>query len=163
VELTAVWLHFMRGGEELPMVPVLCGPFSPLPGESRHPEDIPHVSALLEVLGDVVREHRTLVIAAGDLAHIGPAFGDSMPADGMTRARLRASDEERMRIICEGDAQSFLEGVKRQHHHRVCGLSPIYLALRLLRSERGTVAGYAQCPADARGASLVSVCGILLH
>jgi AmmeMemoRadiSam system protein B len=163
VELAAIWLHFMRGGKEIPLVPILCGSLAPLFHDNRYPEALPHVSAALEALVGIMDRYRTLVIAAGDLAHIGPAFGDSLPADSLARARLKASDEELIDVICTGEAQTFFDRVKRQNHHRICGLSPIYLALQLLGPCHGTAVGYAQCPADNRGTSLVSICGILLH
>jgi len=164
VELAAVWLHFMRRGREIPLVPILCGSFAPLLGNDGHPKQLPHLSAAVEALRKATSRYRTLVIAAGDLAHVGPAFGDSLPLDLLGRARLKGSDEELMGIICTGDAQALFQQVKQQgNRHRICGLPPIYLALRILGQPQGTVAGYAQCPADSRGTSLVSICGILLR
>ena len=165
IELAAVWLHFMRKGKEIPLVPILCGSFAPLFRNDGHsPEELPHLPAAVEALQRATSRYRTLVIAAGDLAHVGPAFGDSLPLDLLGRARLRASDEELMGTICTGDAQALFQRVKQQgNQRRICGLPSIYLALQLLGQAQGTVAGYAQCPADNRGTSLVSVCGILLR
>jgi len=163
LELAAVWLHFMRKGREIPLVPILCGSFAPLLENDGHAEDLPHLSAAVDALRKATARYRTLVIAAGDLAHVGPAFGDSLPLDLLGRARVRASDEELMEIICTGDAQALLQRVKQQSQRRICGLPPIYLTLQLLGQSQGTVADYAQCPADSRGTSLVSICGILLH
>ena len=55
-------------------------------------------------------------------------------------------------------------GVVREEKdaRKVCGLPPVYLTLRLLGDDaRGEVVGYAQCPADPDGGSLVSVAGVL--
>jgi len=163
VELAAVWLHFMRKGREIPLVPILCGSFAPLFKNDGHPDVLPHLSAAVEALRKATSRYRTLVIAAGDLAHVGPAFGDSLPLDLLSRARLKASDEELMGIVCTGDAQALFQQVKQQSQRRICGLPPIYLALQLLGQAQGTVTGYAQCPADNRGTSLVSICGIVLR
>ena len=53
--------------------------------------------------------------------------------------------------------------VGRLDRRNVCGLSPIYLALRLLGQTTGQRAGYERCPADQEGGSWVSVCGVLLE
>jgi hypothetical protein len=45
----------------------------------------------------------------------------------------------------------------------VCGLPPIYLTLRLLDEAQGEPAGYALCPADVQGTSVVTIAGVLLH
>jgi AmmeMemoRadiSam system protein B len=164
VELATVWLHFMRRGKEIPLVPILCGSFAPLLQDDAHPEALPHVSAAVDALRKATSRYRTLVIAAGDLAHVGPAFGDSLPLDIVGRARLKAHDNELMDVICTGDAQALLQQVKQQgSQRRICGLPPVYVALQILGQTQGSVAGYAQCPADNRGTSLVSICGILLR
>ena len=45
---------------------------------------------------------------------------------------------------------------------RICGISPIYFALRLLRGSKGESLGYDQCPADSGGGSLVTIVGSIL-
>ena len=63
----------------------------------------------------------------------------------------------------DGDEEAFYRQVKEERdRRRICGLPPIYMALRLLGETQGVVAGYAQCPADDQRTSFVSVCGILL-
>ena len=52
-------------------------------------------------------------------------------------------------------------GVSRDQR-RICGLTPIYLALRVLgEGVSGQVTAYDQCPADPMGGSLVSVAGVI--
>lgn len=164
VELVTIWLHFMRRGKEIPLVPILLGSLGSLQQGNGDPGDEHPFCVTVEALRKATSRYRTLIIVAGDLAHVGPAFGDSMPLDILGRARLKASDGELMDTICAGDAEALLERARRQGNpHRVCGLPPIYLALRILGETRGTVSGYAQCPADNRGTSLVSICGIVLR
>ena len=106
----------------------------------------------------------TLVIAAGDLAHVGPNFGDATPVDGVGRAALAAEDAATMDAICRGDAAGFFELSRAEgDRRRICGLSPIYLMLRLLGPMEGESMGYDQCPADVEGGSLVSIVGALLY
>jgi AmmeMemoRadiSam system protein B len=164
LELASVWLHFMRRGKEIPLVPILCGSFARFLHSEDQPEDTPHLAAAVDALQKASSRYRTLVIASGDLAHVGPAFGDSLPLDIVGRGRLQSSDQELLDIICTGDAPALLQQVKQEgDQRRICGLPPIYLALQTLGHTQGSVAGYAQCPADSRGTSLVSICGISLH
>ncbi len=100
-------------------------------------------------------------MAAGDLSHIGPAFG-GQPVGLVERARLQAADQELVERICAGDGEAFYSAIKRDGDCRnVCGLPPIYLALRLLSPVRGEAVAYDRCAADERGTSLVSVCGVI--
>ncbi len=162
IELAAVWLHYVLGEKECELVPILCGGFEPFIGDAS-PADDAELEAALHALKDAAHSRRTIVVAAADLAHVGPAFGDSLAVDLFAKARHKAADEGLMACICAGDAEGFLKQIKDEgDQRRICGLAPIYLALRLLGETSGTVTGYAQCPADQQGGSLVSVCGILL-
>ena len=162
IELAAVWLHFMRGGQPIPIVPILTGPLEP-------GGDSPSVRALLRSLRQSMRGRRALVIAAGDLAHVGPAF-DTPPVDPGQLILLKDADDALMDAMCQGSAQQFLSAIESvQDANNVCGVSPIYLTLRLLAAQNGqsplygTPRGYAVCPADPNQTSVVTVCGVTLH
>ncbi len=163
IELAAVWLHFLLGGVHCSLVPVLCGGFEAFVDEDANPAEDADLAACLDVLQETVSSRRTMIVAAGDLAHVGPAFGDSYGIDFVQKARLKTADEEMLNLICAGDEEALLELVRAEgDRRRVCGLPPIYLALRLLGETEGVVTGYAQCPADSQGTSFVSICGVLL-
>ena len=100
IELAAVWLHYFVGGRHCPVVPILCGSFAEFVTESSRPEDAEPIRRTLEVLADATSGRKTLVIAAGDLAHVGPAFGDPRPADAAERARVEAGDRQSLEAIC---------------------------------------------------------------
>jgi hypothetical protein len=107
---------------------------------------------------------RTLVVAAADLAHVGPAFGDPYGVDFVGRAQLRNADERLLSAMYAGDATAFFHMLREEGDRRhVCGLPPIYLTLRLLESASGEPSGYALCPADAQGTSFVSIAGVILR
>lgn len=165
IELAAVWFHYAIGGRRCPVVPLLCGSLHHhITGKSDPGQD-DAIGAVVDFLKQATAGRRTLVIAAGDLAHVGPAFGDEAPVDALGRARLKAEDEQTIAAICCGDAAGFFElSRKEEDARRICGMSPIYLALRLLGGQvRGEALGYDQCPADAVGGSLVSIVGALLY
>lgn len=166
IELAAVWLHYFMEGRELAVAPVLCGSFHHFISGRGRPADDEGIVAALEFLREATAGRRTLVIAAGDLAHMGPAFGDAMPLDAGARARLRADDEGSIGDILAGDADGFLERSRRElDSRRICGLSPIYLMLKYLEGRRlqGEAVGYDQCAADKQGGSVVSIAGVALY
>ena len=122
------------------------------------------MSGTVEVLRRVAASRRTLFVAAADLAHVGPAFGDPLPLDLAAKARLAEQDQRLMDIMGQGEAEDFFQEVKSEgDRRRICGLPPIYLALSILSGVTGSPTGYTQCPADADGGSLVSICGMIYH
>ncbi len=77
-------------------------------------------------------------------------------------ACLRARDLATLERVARGDAEGFLEEMRREGGaRRYCGLTPLYLALRLLGPVEGVLTGYAQSPADEEGGSVVSVAGMV--
>ncbi len=164
VELAAVWLHYVVGGRPLPLVPILCGSFDPFVEGRAAPSTHPPFVACLKVLREVMAARRTLVVAAADLAHVGPAFGDPLPLDLAGRAELETADQALLTTVVAGDADAFFRTIQAERdRRRICGLPPIYLTLRLLGDAKGTLVGYERCPADAQGGSWVSICGVLLR
>ena len=162
IELAAVW--FQRSiGRAVPTVPILCGSLHEVAAGGSEVEGYGRLDDAIGYLEGVIRERRTLVIAAGDLAHVGPAFGDPSPVSGPGRASLAAADARTIAAIDAGDAQGFLDISRAERDaRRICGISPIYFALRLLRGSKGESLGYAQCPADSGGGSLVTIVGSIL-
>lgn len=155
VELAAAWLHHLRGGAALEMLPVLTGSL----GQAG--EIAPEIETLLEILAEHIRGRRVLVVAAGDLAHVGPAFGGA-PLDAAGKAAIRDADDELLAHMQVGDAGGFLNAIQRVDDcNNVCGVSPIYLTLRLLAPGSGHLVAYGQCPADQANTSIVSVAGML--
>ena len=161
IELAAVWLHYMREGEPVALVPILCGSFLPYTSGDTSPEDDYRFTKSIAALRDALAGRRVLVVAAADLAHVGPAFGDPQPLDQEDKDALEEFDGELLDIVCRGHAEKFL-GLLRQSRdkQKVCGLPPIYAALHMLGPVSGRVLDYAQCPADGLAGSVVSVAGV---
>ena len=172
IELAAVWLHHFIDGRACPVVPILCGSFhhfvnseSSAGGESGPRKD-ESLTGAIRYLKNITEGRKTLFIAAGDLAHMGPAFGDAAPLDAIARAKLSAEDSASMSDICKGDSEAFLKRSRAESDsRRICGISPIYMMLECLSEEslQGESMGYDQCPADPQGGSVVSIAGALLY
>ena len=163
LELVAVWLHHMREGIPVPVVPILTGSFHGFMVNGDTPHADPRIAAVLSVLAEAAAGKRTLIVASGDLAHVGPAFGGA-PLDKSARRVLRVADDELIAAMRDGDAGAFFSSIRRvRDRNNVCGVAPIYLTLRLLGESRGTQAGYAICPADDENTSVVTVTGMLFR
>ena len=169
IELAAVWLHYIAGGQPKPLLPVLCGPPGRKPPAIEDDtQDDAHASGpgplqdFLEALSDVAAAPRVLVVAAADLSHVGPAFGDPAPLDSQAKEGINHSDQEWLEVACSGSDQLLADHF-RQHGDptRVCGAGPIYYMLSVLQGAQGHVVSYQQCPADEQFGSLVSVAGVL--
>ncbi len=168
IELALVWLHYLvrksQPKREGPRVlPILCGHMgSYVYGITESKQDA-RLNLVVAELRKVMQGRKTLVIAAGDLAHVGPAFGDPMPWGSNERESLKKADESSLEAICDGDSERFLAEIKAEKdQRRICGLTPIYLALRALgNGVSGRVTAYDQCPADPTAGSLVSIAGVI--
>ncbi|MCX6020866.1 MAG: AmmeMemoRadiSam system protein B [Chloroflexi bacterium] len=164
VELAAVWLHHTRQGQPVEMLPILCGSFQPYSNGEADPENDPTIGRVLDILRAETLRRRVLVVAAGDLAHVGTAFGDEEPLGPSGRQTLATADRALLTACAQGDHRTFMRGIRAaQDAFRVCGLPPIYYTLRMLGASRGEVLGYDQCPADAEGGSVVSIAGVVLR
>ncbi len=163
IELAAVWLHHMKGGETCDVIPVLCGSFQHFVDGQADPATDVTLSSALSALQSAIDGRRAIVIAAADLAHMGPAFNHPFPVDHVRYAQLQAADEILIQNIIDGDADAFFNTVAAEGDRRnICGLPPIYLTLRLLEgNSRGELTGYDRCPADVTSTSFVSVCGVV--
>ena len=160
VELASIWMHYFAGDKPKRLLPILCGVDENLVengvGSNRALQEA------LSFLAKVVAQQKTLVVAAGDLSHVGPAFSDSLPLDLAGKARVRAIDEEWLEAACTGSSQLLADHMRSQGDTtRICGASPIHYMLDILPETRGEVVAYDQCPADEQFGSLVSIAGVL--
>lgn len=157
LELVLVWLHHMRRGKPVAVVPILTGSYHHL----ADGDGSPAVDGVLAALRQIIAGRKTLVVASGDLAHIGPAFGGD-PVGLIERADLRAHDDDLIGYLATGDADGLLGYIRRiDDRNNVCGVSPFYWMLKLAGPVEGQRAGYAICPADEHDTSVVSVCGMV--
>jgi hypothetical protein len=164
VEAALIWAHHLRRALACRVVPILCGSFEPFIRQNVNPSTSSAVSATINVLREAAGRRRTIIVAAADLAHVGPAFGDLLPLDLAARARIEAQDRRLIEIMEKADPGAFLEEVRTDgDQRRICGIPPIYITLAVLAGMAGSPAGYAQCPASGDGTSIVSICGMVYH
>jgi AmmeMemoRadiSam system protein B len=162
IELALVWLQFMLGNKTCPIVPILCGSFYKFIESGESPLKARQVITTVNFLKRLCQSRRVLLVAAADLAHMGPEFGDLIPMSIGERAKMASDDSKLVETICLGDAELFYALIEKEKDRRhVCGVPPIFITLASMRAAEGVSVGYAICPASPDYSSLVSVCGIL--
>ncbi len=158
IELQLPILQFMAAGAEFEILPILTGSMHEyIAGNKKLDHD--ELSAPLAELVEALRAHGKpyLVISGADLAHIGAQFGDKPPLDPDTLARSRERDETILEYVRNVDAEGFFEEVKSESdRRRICGLTSMYIQLRLLRGNQCKLVDYGQW---SDGMSSVSFAG----
>ncbi len=162
IELDLVWLQYLREETPCPVVPILCGSFGHFIAGEADIQQEAAFQAVMEVLRDEMSKRRTVIVASGDLAHMGPAF-DGDPLDVADQSQMKIDDEALMETLCQGNANQFFEFMKGQYERNVCGLSPFYFTLDLLGETKGQTIAYDRCPADHNNTSFVSICGTVFE
>jgi AmmeMemoRadiSam system protein B len=163
IELASVWLQFIRGGNPVKLVPILCGSLSEFEDANGSPGGNPQLNRLIDCLKETLENRRVVVIAAGDMAHVGPAFGGESVTPG-DLILLRDVDAQLIASITRGDAEGFYQQIRLvDDRNNVCGVSPIYLAMRILDRSSGLNLAYSACPADVQNTSYVSICGVVIE
>ncbi len=162
IELALVWLHHMRGGVPCDVLPILCGSHTLFIDEQMNSEHA-WVPRFIDSIRQVAAERKTLIVAAADLAHVGPAFGgEAISKDQKVEVAL--ADERLLQEVKRGNSSAFIDEINAvEDRYNVCGITPIYLLLRLLEPASGEINGYEFCPADQHDTSWVSICGGLLR
>jgi len=160
LELVATWLHHMRGGQAVELVPILVGSLRSVANDAHDPSTSKKVAGVLDVLRQACEDQRTLVIASGDLAHVGPAFGGN-PLNDQGKAEIKAIDYQLLKQMQAGDSLGFYRSIQSiNNRNNVCGVTPIFLTMQTLGNLRGEQFGYAVCPADEANSSIVTVAGV---
>src|SRR5262249_21213284 len=84
-------------------------------------------------------------IISGDLAHIGPKFGDARPVHEAQLKHSCAQDDALVRQTEAADPEAYFQLIADEGDcRRICGLPPTYVALKALHPGSGRVLHYDQ-------------------
>lgn len=160
IELASTWVHYAAGKEPKFVLPVLCGSHDSILGSGG--TDVQAIWDAVDIMARAARQRRTLVVAAGDLSHMGPVFGDAAPLGDADKTQVQVLDGEWLEAACTGDSAALTEHIlNRRDPTRICGSAPIHYMAHILQGSSGEVLTYEQCPADESFGSLVSIAGVL--
>ena len=136
IEFQALFLAWALGTAGYKVVPILVGSFHQMVAGGATPQSEPRVSGFIDAIrAELADEKRRVLIVAGvDFAHVGKKFGDSFSADAKIAEWVKAEDLALIENIKRGDPDGFFaEVAKDQNQRKICGLSPMYTQLELLR------------------------------
>jgi predicted class III extradiol MEMO1 family dioxygenase len=151
-------------GENIRVLPILCGSFARSIYQGGKPEDNPDVDRFFGALGNIAaREGNKLFWVLGvDMAHMGRRYGDKLTARADEGEMLAVAERDRIRIerMNESDAGGFwnLVQANREDDLKWCGSSPIYTFLKSVPRARGTLKRYQQWNIDEQ--SVVSFAAV---
>ena len=163
IELEVVFLQYLfEKKRDVRIVPLVVGPFHDAVATGRDParcDDIGRMVAALRAAEAETKEPVCYLIS-GDLAHIGPKFGDRKLLAEPDLAASRARDQAILRQTeTAAPAGFFREIADEGDERRICGLPPAYTVLEAVRPGSGRVLHYDQYahPAGLESVSFASV------
>jgi len=161
IELQVVLLQHLVGAvRPIRILPILCDALHTRIGHGKRPSDDPEVQRFLEILRDLLetQERPACLIAGVDLAHMGPRFGDADPITPGLLRWIEDRDRQMLDRVVSGDPDGFFSFVSHEgDRRRICGLSPTYALLHLMRGRTGELLHYGQA-ADPQG--VVTFCSV---
>jgi hypothetical protein len=115
--------------------------------DGRSPAKSPDIGKMIRALqaAEAGCSEPVCYLISGDLAHIGPKFGDETKAEGEWLAASRKKDDAILARLNGAEPEAYFETIAAEgDERRVCGLPPSYLALSVVRPRRGRVLHYQQ-------------------
>ncbi len=147
IELEVVFLQYLyETRRPIRVVPLVVGSFHDCVASGTLPSGRDDVGRMIEALRRAEAEagEPVCTIISGDLAHIGPKFGDPHLPDTFLK-RSRAQDQALLRAAAAADAAGYFRVLADEgDERRICGLPPTYTVLEALRPGSGKVLHYDQ-------------------
>ena len=153
IEFQIVFLQHIYGND-VKILPILCGPFVKSLYEGVLPESNVAVTRFFDALANVgAREGKRLFWVLGvDMAHMGRRYGDPLRAKAGIGEMLAIENRDRQRIeqINTGDLEAYWSLVQQNHDDlKWCGSAPFYTFMKVMPGLRGELLDYHQWQIDA--------------
>ena len=165
IELEVVFLQYLHGDRPFRIVPLLVGSFQDVIEADKLPLNRPDVARMVEALRRAEAETQEPVcyLISGDLAHIGPKFGDPEPVRPAALAHSREQDQAILRQAEAADPAGYFRVIADEgDRRRICGLPPTYVALEAMRPSHGRLLHYDQY-VHPRGHESVSFASVAFY
>jgi AmmeMemoRadiSam system protein B len=147
IELEVVFLQYFHRDRPLRIVPLVVSSFYDMLCAGRQPREAKDVGRMITALQAVERDldEPICYVISGDLAHIGPKFGDPRALEAAHLRHSRAQDEALLRSAATADTSGYFELIAAEGDaRRICGLPPTYTTLEAVRASSGRLLHYDQ-------------------
>jgi AmmeMemoRadiSam system protein B len=166
IELEVVFLQYLyENRRPIRIVPVIVGSFEDRVIQRevpRHQNEVGRMIKALRLLEEEAAEPICYIIS-GDLAHIGPKFGDPTPVKETQVTQSRDQDHRLLHEAEEADMEGYFDIIaEEQDCRRICGLPPTYTLIEALRPRSGKLLHYDQY-VDPRGHESVSFASVAFY
>jgi len=166
IELEVVFLQHLFGRRRpIRIVPLLVGSFQDCVEQRSNPADCTDIARMVEALKHAELESAAPVcyIISGDLAHIGPKFGDRGALKKFALTSSRTADATILKHLEAADHQAYMRHITAEDDsRRICGMPPTWLALEVIRPKCGRLLHYDQY-VHPRGLESVSFASVGLY
>lgn len=166
IELEVVFLQYLyEGRRPIRIAPLVVGSFQDWVAGGHAPAKARDVGRMIKALRRAEEEagEPVCTIISGDLAHVGPKFGDPVPVAVPYLEKSRKQDHAIVRHAEKADADGFFRAIAAEDdRRRICGLPPTYTALEAVRPSHGRLLHYDQY-VHPRGFESVSFASIAFY
>jgi len=163
IELEVVLLQYLLGDRRpFKIVPLLVGPFQDAVDEEKSPTSFPDVARMIDALQSVERSQgkRVCYVVSGDLAHIGPKFGDDWEIDEEIADWNRTEDEQLLVEFSSAQPERLSTFINLERdERRICGFPPGFTTLAAANPSRGKTLFHDQF-VDPNGNEIVSFASV---
>jgi AmmeMemoRadiSam system protein B len=148
IELQVVFLQYLYEGKRtIRIVPLVVGSFQDCVESQIAPTVRTDIRRMIEALRMAEAETAEPIcyLISGDLAHLGPKFGDAEPVGETLLAQSRERDQALLKQAETGQSAGYYRMIADEgDRRRICGLPPTYITLEVVRPSRGKVLHYDQ-------------------
>ena len=166
IELEVVFLQYLfERRRPVRIVPLLVGSFSDYVEAGLDPAGQPESARMAEALrrAEAAAGEPVCYVISGDLAHIGPKFGDRGALKAPALAESRERDATIIKRAEAADPAGYFRAIADEgDRRRICGLPPTWTVLQAVRPKSGRLLHYDQY-AHPRGYESVSFASMAFY
>jgi hypothetical protein len=147
IEFQVLFLQYCVADRPFRIVPLLVGTFQDCVRQDTAPHEQADIYLMIQALKRAEEEsgQRVCYISSGDLAHIGPKFGDDTPVRKELLEHSRKQDHAFLKTAASADRERLFHGVRDERdERRLCGFPPTYTLLSVLEPDHGKLLHYDQ-------------------
>ncbi|MCS6853116.1 MAG: AmmeMemoRadiSam system protein B [Gemmataceae bacterium] len=163
IELEVVILQYLHGpARPFRIVPLIVGSFHDCIQQCVPPREMPDIARMIDALrrAEAATAEPVCYLISGDMAHIGPKFGDPEPVDRRDLDRCRHQDQNLLQWAAAGNTTEYFRLLMDERdRRRICGFPPTYTLLEAIGPARGQVVHYNQY-VHSRGFECVSFAAV---